>query len=59
MTYVTKTRYNGRNVLRMTIHSTCKFNFGEGKQVTKVTFPVKEQNVSVISTDGNGIIMMS
>ena len=26
------------------------------EQVTKVTFPVKEQNVSVISTDVNGII---
>ena len=29
--------------------------FGKRKQVTKVTFLVKEQNVSVISTDVNGI----
>ena len=29
--------------------------FGKRKQVTKVTFLVKEQNVSVISTDGNWI----
>ena len=29
--------------------------FGKRKQVTKVTYLVKEQNVSVISTDVNGI----
>ena len=29
--------------------------FGKRKQVTKVTFLVKEQNVSVIYTDVNGI----
>ena len=29
--------------------------FGKRKQVTKVTFLVKERNVSVISTDVNGI----
>ena len=29
--------------------------FGKRKQVTKVTFLVKEQNVSVIPTDVNGI----
>ena len=29
--------------------------FGKRKQVTKVTFLVKEQNVSVISTDVNAI----
>ena len=29
--------------------------FGKRKQVTKVTFLVKEENVSVISTDINGI----
>ena len=29
--------------------------FGKRKQVTKVTFRVKEQNVSVISTDVNEI----
>ena len=29
--------------------------FGKRKQVTKVKFLVKEQNVSVISTDVNGI----
>ena len=29
--------------------------FGKRKQVTKVTFHVQEQNVSVISTDINGI----
>ena len=29
--------------------------FGKRKQVTNVTFLVKEQNVSVISTDVNGI----
>ena len=29
--------------------------FGKRKQVTKVTFLVKEQNVSVISTDIDGI----
>ena len=29
--------------------------FDKRKQVTKVTFLVKEQNVSVISTDVNGI----
>ena len=38
----------------------CGFNiklpyFGLRKQVTKVTFLVKEQNMSVISTDVNGI----
>ena len=30
-------------------------NLAKGKQVTKVTFLVKEQNVSVIYTDVNGI----
>ena len=30
--------------------------FGKRKQVTKVTFLVKEQNVSAISTDVNGIL---
>ena len=30
--------------------------FGKMKQVTKVTFLVKEQNVSVISTDVSGIL---
>ena len=29
--------------------------FGKRKQVTKVTFLVKEQNVSIITTDVNGI----
>ena len=29
--------------------------FGKRKQVTQVTFLVKEQNVSIISTDVNGI----
>ena len=33
--------------------------FGKKKQVTKVIFLVKEQNVSAISTDVNGIYHMS
>ena len=39
---------------QFTLHTMLPF-FGKKKQVTKVTFLVKEQSVSVIFTDVNGI----
>ena len=45
----------GRLISGQHMRSVYLYTFGKRKQVTKVAFPVKEQNVSVISTDVNEI----